>query len=134
MPPELSTALTERGVMAARLIKRHFDVPPGDDEVMTWDNHRWIRLRSFLASLGKLLNQLATVNDQPESGDRGYDRWLADLASGERAPSYPMTKRQIEAPRETLAALRDIRDFWDETKPSDNAPRPRPVLRPRPQI
>ena len=139
MPPENITALTERGVMAAELIKKHFDVPPSDDEVMTWDNHRWIRLRSFLASLEKLLNQLATANDQPESGDRGYDRWLADLATttgpdAEKAPSYQMTKKHIKATRDTLAALRSIRGFWDGTLPSDEAPRPRPVLRPRPQI
>lgn len=141
MPPQRITDLSDRGVMAAALLEKHFDVPSGE-EVMTWDNHRWIRLRSFLASLEKSLAQLVNACDHPEDGDRSYEQWLAELniggseevADDDRAPSYPMNQRQLNAARKTLAELRAIHELWNASPAAGKAPRPRPVLRPRAQI
>ena len=140
--PQRIADLSERGVKAAELLDRHFDVPP-EEETMTWDNHRWIRLRSFLASLEKSLNQLVNACDHPENGDRSYEQWLVDLAAAagpeevaddDKAPSYTMNSRQLVAARKTLAELRAIHELWAASPAAGKAPRPRPVLRPRPQI
>ena len=142
MPPQRIADLSERGVKAAELLDRHYDVPL-KEETMTWDNHRWIRLRSFLASLEKSLNQLVNACDHPENGDRSYEQWLVDLAAAagpeevaddDKAPSYPLSPRQLVAARKTLAELRAIHELWAASPAAGKAPRPRPVLRPRPQI
>ena len=138
MPPERIADLTQRGVQAAELLMKHFDTPP-EGMTMTWDNHRWIRLRAYLAALEKSLNQLVTACEKPENGDRSYGKWLEDLATapkvgGEKAPSYAMNSQQLRSAQETLTALEAIRALWQPTKAEENAPRPRPVLRPRAQI
>ena len=102
---------------------------------MTWDNHRWIRLRSFLAALEKSLDQMITACSHPENRDLGYEEWIQQIENGQvKAPSYPMTKAQLDAARQTLAQLRAIQQTWSSTSAADKSPRPRPVLRPRPQI
>ena len=56
------------------------------------------------------------------------------ITSGVPYPQAITTLADLETTRDTLEALRDIRGLRDGTQPSTNAPRPRPVLRPRPQI
>lgn len=139
MPPARISALSERGKQAAEVLIQRFGLPT-TEETMTWDNHRWIRLRSYLASLEKSLNQLVNACDKPENGDCGYTQWLNDLNTtpddpeDDSAPSYPMNSRQLAAARETLAKLHEIRDLWAASPAAGKAPRPRPVLRPRAQI
>lgn len=134
MPPDLIAKLSERGVEAAELLKAHFDVPSNED-TMTWDNHRWIRLRATLAALEKTLIQMVTALDHPESGDDGYENWIQQIEAGHMtAPSYQMKKSQLAAARQTLDQLRAIQKIWDNTNATDGSPRPRLVLRPRPQI
>jgi hypothetical protein len=134
MPKGLISALSERGREAADLLQKHFDVPP-QEASMTWDNHRWIRLRSVLAALEKSLQQMLMACDHPENGDIGYENWVAQIQSGQKEfPSYPMTKVQLGAARQTLAQLRAIQQIWSNTTAAEGSPRPRPILRPRPQI
>lgn len=135
MPPERIAGLTQRGAQAAELLLAHFDVPAGH-AVMTWDNHRWIRLRAYLAALEKSLKQLDTACGNPENGDVDYETWLESLTTGAgpKAPSYMMTKAQVQAALATLHALRGIPELWSATPAAGEAPRPRPVLRPRAQV
>ena len=62
MPPELITKLGLRGERAGQLLAGRFAPTPtghdeikdpqtGDDVVLAWDNHRWIRYRTFMAGL-----------------------------------------------------------------------------------
>ncbi|MBN1295729.1 patatin-like phospholipase family protein [bacterium] len=143
MPPERIDDLAERGMKAAELLQKHFDVPSDTGTTMTWDNHRWIRLRSYLASLEKSLNHLVAACEEPENGDRSYFEWLEDLESrsqsddetdNEDAPSYLMNRRQLRAARKTLDHLHSIHLCWDASPAAGKAPRPRPELRPRAQI
>lgn len=134
MPQPLIAALSRRGREAAEMLQKHFDVPPSEG-VMTWDNQRWIRLRSVLAALEKSLNQMLTACDHPESGDLGYEEWLNQIESSHmKAPSYQMSKAQLEAAGRTLEELRAVQGIWSNISAADGSPRPRPVLRPRPQI
>jgi len=138
MPRERIIALTDRGVAAAKLLIQHFDVPAGHEK-MTWDNHRWIRLRSFLASLETSLRQLALACDHPENGDVSYKAWLdrllIDKTGKYRDLSYAPTKEQILAAIETLKQLHAVSQLWENAgTAAKKSPRPRPVLRPRPQI
>jgi hypothetical protein len=135
MPDGLIKELSDRGAQAAELIMKHFDHPP-EDEKMTWDNHRWIRLRSYLASLEKSLDQLVLACENPENGDLSYKDWLSGLAGAhaKKAPSYLMNKQQLAAAQQTLAKLREIHALWAKSPAAHKAPRPRPILRPRPQV
>ncbi|MCB1127631.1 MAG: patatin-like phospholipase family protein, partial [Verrucomicrobiae bacterium] len=134
MPQPLITALSQRGEEAAKLLEEHFDVPP-TEPTMTWDNHRWIRLRAVLAALEKTLGQMIAALDHPESGDLCYEDWVTQIEEGQMAaPSYPMKKPQLDAARRTLAQLREIQALWSTANAAEGSPRPRPVLRPRPQV
>ena len=137
MPKHLIEALTERGEQAADALLEHFH-HPADGQVMTWDNHRWIRLRAYLAGQEKSLTQLLNAIDHAENGDRNYEQWLQDLIAaerdGEHAPSYLMNKVQLQSALDTLRALRAIRGQWPMYRASHRAPKPRAELRPRAQI
>ena len=138
MPPDRIMDLTQRGKEAAEELLRRFDVPAKEGK-MNWDNHRWVRLRSSLSSLDTTIRQLEKACTRPENGDIPYDAWMEQFAkrgvSTNEQPSYEMTKSQLKAAIETLKDLRDTLDHWpDENDASDDAPRPRPVLCPRPQI
>jgi hypothetical protein len=104
---------------------------------MTWDNHRWIRLRSLFGSLEKTLRSIQTASLHPENHDLSYEDWLQEMKKNPEAipGSYTMTRAQIAAALKSLEALREIPGLWPEQNPaSKKAPRPRPIFRPRAQI
>ena len=136
MPAPRIAALSARGVQAAEQLLKHFDVPP-EHSAMTWDNHRWIRLRSLLGALEKMLGDTLHAWDCAEIGDDSYAAWLQQMIDGTaEVPKYKrMTKVQLRATIATLQKLSEIPDLWPPGKPpSEDSPRPRPVLRPRAQI
>jgi predicted acylesterase/phospholipase RssA len=138
MAPELIAALTKRGTEAAEVLMQHFDVPAVHPK-MTWDNHRWIRFRSFLAALEKTVTQLVGAINEPENQDRSYQDWLVELKAakgdaGLQAPSYEMSDERIEAAIQTLELLRKIEALWKVFPVDKHIPRPRPILRPRAQV
>jgi hypothetical protein len=139
MPDTLITGLTIRGEKAGEKLLDHFDNPPRHP-VMTWDNHRWLRMRSMMASLEKLLGQIDTACAHPEGQDIPYDQWIA---SGNNPPSYPLKpKEQSRMALKTLRILRRVARAWQTAQTAngnpftaaDGAPRPRPELRPRAQV
>jgi predicted acylesterase/phospholipase RssA len=138
MPEERINKLAHRGVLAAEELIRHFDVP-SVNEVMNWDNHRWLRFRTAMASLEQLLTRLDDACDHPENEDTNYLAWLREMKDipSERveAPSYPLSQTQLRAAVKSLNALRTAFTHWPEKSPAQNrAPRPQAVLQPRPQI
>ena len=136
MPKSRIDALSARGAQAADVLASHFAVPP-THELMTWDNHRWIRLRSLLGALERTLNNIVLVSAHGADGDFSYEEWLEAIRD-HRVPAptnYAMKPDQIQATLETLRALREIPGFWPEDHPASyRAPRPRPILRPRAQV
>jgi hypothetical protein len=137
MQPEVVEFLAGQGSRCAEVLIEHFDVPPAHQK-MTWDNHRWIRMRAMLASLEKMVGDTMIGYEQAENGDKSYADWLAGLnASPDNeivTPSYRPTKDQVKAAIGTLEKIREIKDLWGDDSAANGAPRPRPVLRPRPQI
>lgn len=121
--------------MCADEMLEHFDVP-AVHEVMTWDNHRWIRLRSTLAAVEKMVDSTLLACDQPENNDTGYEDWLKSLdPDPSKAPSYDLTKQQIAAALKTISKMREIQQVWGKSSSAAaGSPRPRPELRPRAQI
>ena len=71
MPPETIAALTARGRAAAKRLRTAYTPPDPPAKEITWDNHRWVRLRSSLAVLEQMHGHFAD----------GYDG--APLADGE---------------------------------------------------
>jgi hypothetical protein len=138
MPEERISRLAHRGVLAAEELIRHFDVPAAN-EVMNWDNHRWLRFRTAMASLEQLLTRLDDACEHPENEDTAYLAWLRKMhairSERVKAPCYPLNQTQLKAAVKTLNALRTAFAHWPEKSPAqERAPRPQAVLQPRPQI
>ncbi|MHA3773752.1 patatin-like phospholipase family protein [Verrucomicrobiota bacterium sgz303538] len=158
MPPERILALTERGEAAAEAFIQRFDVP-STNGTMNWENHRWVRMRSCLASLETMLERMERAMANPQPGDKGYEELARNTAFGADAPSYPWTSReQHTLALEVLNQIRRINsDIEQSAAPNGEnpsatekrtaakvgpksgrlahgAPRPRPELRPRAQI
>ncbi|MBI5093549.1 MAG: patatin-like phospholipase family protein [Candidatus Hydrogenedentes bacterium] len=139
MPAPLIEELTKRGAQAGDKLLEHFGEMPGNT-VMTWQNHRWLRMRSMIASLEKMLEQVDNACERPEGKDIPFDEWAASCDS---PPSYNWeSQEQRRLAADTLHALRQIMDNRQKAQTSagreisaaDGAPRPRPELRPRAQI
>jgi predicted acylesterase/phospholipase RssA len=138
MPPDLVRFLSCQGTKSAEQLLEHFDGPPTHPK-MNWENHRWIRLRALMASLEKMVNDAVTTCDHPESGDKCYEDWLrellADTTGKYKDLSYQPTKDQLAATLKTLETMRELKEVWETAgTAAAKSPRPRPVLRPRPQI
>jgi predicted acylesterase/phospholipase RssA len=146
MPHERIERLGEWGADAGRELCRRFASGTSDSD-LTWENHRWVRLRTALAAAEGWLQKLETACAEPQGGDRGFEEWLASSGSQD-PPSYPWSPKPCPADGSTqreraaalLAALRDaaidLRQCLAEggLALSHGAPRPRPELRTRPRV
>lgn len=138
MPKKRVEFLSEQGVRCADRLLEHFDVPAAH-KLMTWENHRWIRVRSMFAAFEKMIEEALTACDNPENGDLSYETWLNDLYNDRtgryRDLSYDPTKTQLDAAIRTITKMREIKQLWDDAgTAAKNAPRPRPSMRPRAQV
>jgi hypothetical protein len=131
MDPCTVKTLTTRGAEASRLLKDHF-AEPTPDVALTWDNHRWIRLRSLAGQLDTLLRSMRKGLQSPEAGELSYFELLA--RDGETPPnSYRIGPSQQKVIRDCLDTLTklaaEIEQQDDKARPSHKAPRPLPDLR-----
>ncbi|WP_165807008.1 patatin-like phospholipase family protein [Nocardioides currus] len=148
MPPETLARLAERGRQAGRLLLDTYTHGPEEDRVpdpcrpgqtlprrvVSWENHRWVRLRTSLALLSDAVTDFAEQLT-PDYAD--------DLASpfGD-APSYQFTNLDQQAlARSLVADLRRIAADIESAEASGanvplevGAPRPAPVLRIAPAV
>jgi hypothetical protein len=136
MPEDVIENLSTRGQLAARELARRFDpvqVPKGMP--LTWDNHRWVRLRSSMQLLEEFLHDIRDQYRVQGPGGRSYED-LVRRTTSEPPGSYrwpnQAAKGDAEAALEELQALKFLqapaRVFKDE------APRPTPELRIRPRL
>lgn len=143
MPPDTLDRLAERGRQAGRLLVHAYTHPPeaqptadpchpGDTplrRVVSWENHRWVRLRTSLA----LLSDAAT--DFSEQFSKAYADDLAARVGA--APSYPFTNetqqglaRDLVTGLRSLAATIEAAEAANARAPLETeAPSPAPVLR-----
>ena len=143
MPPKTLTKLTERGRQAGRLLLDAYTHGPESERsadpcrpgqtlpprVVSWENHRWVRLRTTLS----LLSDAVT-----DFGEQLTDQYAEDLAAAiAQAPSYPFTNQSQQAlGRDVAAGLRRLAaeiEAAESTGPNVplevDAPSPAPVLR-----
>ena len=149
MPPKIIEALGERGERAGKLLADRFAPTPtgnevltdpktGEPVVLTWDNHRWVRYRSFMAAVELVARRFrATWKDvTTQKNWRLYDD-LLNRAQGDPPVSYPFHRpdQQNFALSET-AKLVDWTATWttddqtfDRKSNPGRSPRPKPGLR-----
>ena len=122
MPPELVTALSQRGrFAAARLLDRFGPGGAG------WPNHKWIRYRTSTAAL----------SDWLAAFERGYTVqqppfYHALLDDPDEQPSYRVSSEKLAAMRDRTEGLRtEIADWAAEPDDAFTANRPQqpPILR-----
>ncbi len=137
MPPEMVKEIADSGTHVGLLLSRRFR--PGSLAKLNWDNHRWVRFRSLLASLEEMLEKLgprlAPDFEPPQPGDKNY--WALLERSNNSLPSYEWGSRaQRDEALRAVKHLVKLAAAWMDTeeKLADGAPRPMPELRARPRI
>lgn len=110
MPPETLAILTERGRQAGRLLLHTYTQPPdtvipgtGPTEdpcrpgetllprVVSWENHRWVRLRTSLSLLSDAVTDFSGQFTEEYAADLARDR--------AQAPGYKFTQGQLDLAR-----------------------------------
>jgi len=138
MPEKMVREIAESGTRVGLLLSRRF--APRSRAKLNWDNHRWVRFRSMMASLEELLQKLgprlAPDFEPPQPGDENY-RALVEREA-DSLPSYPWSppRAQREEALRAVKALVELAAEWTETPETlaKGAPRPMPELRARPRI
>ncbi len=137
MPEEMVKSIADSGTRAGLLLSWRF--APGSPAKLNWDNHRWVRFRSMMASLEEMMEKLgarlAPDFEPPQPGDDNY-RALVEREN-DSLPSYV-----FRSPAQREEALRAVNHLvklaaeWAATPDtlSIGAPRPMPELRARPRI
>lgn len=135
MEGELIEKLSERGQDAAGLLRRAYTAEYDSGRIITWDNHRWVRLRSALAALEQMHVEFAEgfdgVGADVETGWRSYQS-LLDRGAEEQPRSYRM-KTQAERDRAAVEVpkIKDLGTGPEEEVEAlvPEAPKPTPVGR-----
>jgi hypothetical protein len=101
MPPKIIEALGERGERAGELLAGRFAPTPTGNEVLadpktgapvvlTWDNHRWVPYRSFMAAVELVARRFrATWYDATTQKNWRLYGALLNRAQGDPPVSYP---------------------------------------------
>jgi predicted acylesterase/phospholipase RssA len=129
MPPATIAALTERGRAAAERLRTAYTPPDGPQDTITWDNHRWVRLRSSLAVLEQMHGHFDKgYSRRPESGDERTYAELLGRARGDAPKSYPWRNgaQQQLASLEVQAIVEAANACNEEDSVARDAPSPPP--------
>jgi len=140
MSPPVISSLSERGQRAAAKLVERFTAP-SNQQILSWDNHRWVRYRSTMALLEQLLKAMSLAVANPMPGDRRYIELIR------RTPTeFPTSYRWRDSDQQTFAdestgELLELARKWGDGKSkiatasfTEGAPRPQPELRVRPRI
>jgi hypothetical protein len=124
--------LSERGRDAAALLSAAFQADPGAQPI-TWDNHRWIRLRSAFAALEQMHVEFTEgfegEGEDIETGWRTYQELL------DRAETVPPTSYKLAGAAEKdragfeVGAIGDLGTGDEVELLVPGAPKPTPVGR-----
>ena len=136
MPPAVIEALIERGRVAGQKLVARFDpaTPPADPKALSWDAHRWVRLRTSFAATSTMLAELSEqYAATPPTGQRSYPGLIA-RAKGAAPNLYPLDSGPKRAAAVSLMAGVDATiATTDADKLLDGSPKPPPVLGLRPE-
>lgn len=136
MPPAVVDRLARRGRHAGERLRATFaGTGSGDDATPAWENHRWVRLRSSLAMIERLLANFRFGLENPAPGDRPLLE-LITRKKGEPPKDYHW--RDEQHADFALGATADLLHWARLDGPgrnlSDKAPRPEPELRIMPPL
>jgi hypothetical protein len=125
--------LSERGRLAAADLSQAFQADPGS-QVITWDNHRWIRLRSAFAALEQMHVEFAQgfAGDGPGEEETGWRSYQELLDRGEDDPpaSYRITTAEERGRAgKDVAGIADLATGDDAEAMVPGAPKPTTVGR-----
>ena len=140
MPSPLIDELGRRGYNAARELTRRF--AGNDDEIkLTWDNHRWVRYRSTMSLLEKMLADFERAFSNTAAGDRSYEQLIMRSPGSDPPKSYPWLPRQQNYCRDATNELLELAARWRRARAQDDrhgfggeVPKPSPELRVRPRL
>lgn len=137
MPPEVLDALLERGRAAGQRMARQFETEtPDTPGAVSWDEHRWVRLRSTLAATADLLAAYRRGHDAGDAyGGPDYETMI------ERGPGDPPDVYRLgnqcerDLARDLSRTLLELASEVDAAACAleTTAPSPRPALRLVPQ-
>ena len=110
MPPEVLSRLTERGRCAGERLWAYYTTPPNQPlpveelnrleaaeaapRAVSWENHRWIRLRTSLALVADEIDSISQALDESYTDDL--------MAPIDKAPGYPFTSRDQQSLAQAL--------------------------------
>lgn len=124
MPEETIRSLIERGNQAGIQLRARF-LNRQTAEKLSWDCHRWTRLRSALAGLAVYLNRFKQSTENPMEGDRTLSEFLE---SKDAPPAYTFGSKQYNAAKESIEELIDYinkmesKSVCEKTKDSSERP------------
>ena len=126
MPPDIVGRLAERGRCAgAALASRYTTTSAGI--AVSWDNQRWVRYRSSLASLQPLLRQAVRAYRGPAPApDRDY-ALLVQRGEHDLPEDYRWDERQQASAIATMQALDMLVDAWERVGRDFDARGPFPL-------
>ncbi len=137
MPESMVKSIADSGTRAGLLLSRRF--APGSRAKLNWDNHRWVRFRSMMASLEEMIEKLgprlSPDFEPPQPGDETY--WSLVERDSDALPSYVWkSPAQREEALRVVQQLVKLAAAWSDTPETlaNGAPRPMPELRARPRI
>ena len=122
MEPVVITRLSERGRRAGASLRDQFN----------WDNHAWVRYRSFLAALEVNLGLFGHAYERPAPQDESIWETIRGDAGAPTAPSYAWSSgKQAAFAHEMNAALVTMASAVGPSPKTveGGAPRPEPELR-----
>jgi predicted acylesterase/phospholipase RssA len=104
MPAGIIARIAERGERAAELLAARFAFEPkldpqnGKKIKLTWDNHRWVRFRSFLAAFEDVARRFRVTWEDAERQRpfRSYEQLLR-RSRNEEPTSYPLKRPPLGA-------------------------------------
>jgi predicted acylesterase/phospholipase RssA len=145
MEDKVIKRIGERGERAGELLAARYAFSPkldpqsGKEIRLTWDNHRWVRFRSFMAALEDVARRLRATweNAERQKPWRSYKELLA-RREGERPTSYPLDRpAQHEFASEAIDKFVAFIESWTDDRTFDRgesskegrSPRPKPILR-----
>ncbi|HKH16827.1 MAG TPA: hypothetical protein VKA57_04825 [Solirubrobacteraceae bacterium] len=129
MPAPVLDVLTRRGRAAGVKLAARFAPNPPPDQDLTWDNHRWVRLRSSVPLVLELVRQLSQTYADAAAAPTYAELLARDAGtppSGYRLGSAERARKAAAI----MAALQELADELPDPPPFDyRAPNPRPQLR-----
>jgi predicted acylesterase/phospholipase RssA len=131
MEGPLIEKLSLRGRDAAGLLRRAYTAEYDSGRIITWDNHRWVRLRSALAALGQMHAEFAEgIRGAPPDIERGrsYEEilWRPD---GDAPTGYKLSAPRTERAAEEIDGIVALGESPAVEDLAKGAPKPTPVGR-----